>query len=644
MSDRIRHFFAAPEFADAEKTRVAQLLTRILWLVLAAAMVSSVALALPLGVVRRSELRLPLVGLCLSYALGSFVLQWLAHRGWVQVAAGALVAALWLTVTVGLWVVSGISSGRIVFLYPVVLVIAGVLLGQGGAAVFLGLSIAGMVGAYVGEHLGRVPVRPSAFRPADILGMSLMLAALVWISVRGRGSLVEVAQTAQENAAENERASRQLEAIQASVEHRVAERTRELTASTDALAAAVEIGRVAASAETVAALVGGVSARIAERFACYHVGLYLLDESPDSYRGATAVLAARSGTGGTGAPDLGYEVPMEEGSVFAEAVHSEALKLAFGSGVPRAAFALAQDALSMHRARLPDTAVEVVLPLIAGSSTVGVVDMHISDPGTFYQQSLDPLRMMANQIAVAIVAARRLQESQEALEAERERYRQHGQEGWTGLLQSGLVPGYRLRDRRIEPIGDTWYPEMDAALATERRIVGSALHQGTPSPAASPSGSTERVAVDGLDAAAPNRGAVGLPGASDGVEPLLGEVDKDHGEGAVAAVPLRIREQTIGVLHIRKRAGTGDWGADELELLDSLTDQLEAALESAWLYRETQRAAIQQRTMAEVGSRIREEVDIESVLARALAELGSALSAEQGAVLLTLEGAGEETA
>jgi GAF domain-containing protein len=337
----------------------------------------------------------------------------------------------------------------------------------------------------------------------------------------------------------------------------------------------------------VDALTSQVALMIAEQFECYHVGIYLLADGGDgvndvreneSYQETRAFLQAHGGAGGTGVPTFGHEVLLENGSVIAEAIRDRALKLAFGPNIPRTAFSLDPALLSDHSARLSETEVEVVLPLAVGSVPVGAIDMHIADLSVFYQQSLDPLRIMADQVAVAITAARRLQQSRAALQAERDAYRQISREGWIQLLQSGIVPGYRHRNHQVEPIGETWHPEMRAALRQNTRILTAEMEATTTNE------------VDGA--------------ASDG-------------GGAVASLPIHVREQTIGVLHIRKRQGTGNWTTRELELLDSLTNQLEAALESARLYRETQQAAIQQRTIAEVGSRDRYRGDSGPCVGRA---------------------------
>ncbi|MBN1249665.1 MAG: hypothetical protein JXC32_18525 [Anaerolineae bacterium] len=660
MIDQIRRLFVGPEFQDPEKTRVARLLTVILWFALLTAATALILSTTSLGdVLFPGERALP-TGLSAGLLVVTVLLQWVVHRGCrhtspvrVRIAAGVLLITLWLVVTLWLWLASGISGSWLVYAYPLILVFAGMLLGGQSAAAFMVLSIVGMVGAYIAERSGQLSTDLSPTSLADLGLVSFLLTVLTVVLIRGQRNMMQAVRAARQSAAENitasegERISCQLETVQASVEHRVAERTKELSVTMTALQAVAEIGRAAVSAEGVDALVSGVAPLIADRFGCYHVGIYLVDDSGGTHhrvgdeRSDCAVLKARGGPGGEGVPDLGYEIPavhttaMEDGSVITEAVQDQALKLAFGSDVPRTAVALAQDALSTHSARLPETAVEVVIPLVAGDAgagsdqrihrgaAIGVVDMHIADLSTFYQQSLEPLRIMADQLAVAVVAARRLEQSQSAIQAERDTHTQIDREGWVRLVESGVVPGYRFHGHRVEPIGDLWYPEMRAALLLDSRVVTSVADAIVSRPPPDPTIGDELENVDDVDVEV---------GVSD-------EERVVSTSGAVAAVPLRVRDQTIGVLHVKKRHEAGDWNARELELLDSLKDQLEAALESARLYRETQQAAVQQRTIAEVSSHIREEVDIESVLARALAELGGALAADQGAVLLTLEDA-----
>jgi GAF domain-containing protein len=103
------------------------------------------------------------------------------------------------------------------------------------------------------------------------------------------------------------------------------------------------------------------------------------------------------------------------------------------------------------------------------------------------------------------------------------------------------------------------------------------------------------------------------------------------------AVPITsgTRAQLIGALGVR-REGSEAWSEDELALLTTVTDQLAQTLENLRLLDETTRRAAREQTAGEITGRIREAVEIEMVLERALGELGRAFAAERGTAYLSL--------
>lgn len=95
------------------------------------------------------------------------------------------------------------------------------------------------------------------------------------------------------------------------------------------------------------------------------------------------------------------------------------------------------------------------------------------------------------------------------------------------------------------------------------------------------------------------------------------------------------RAQLIGALGVR-REQSGPWSEDELALVTTVTDQLAQTLENLRLLDETTRRAAREQMAGEITGRIREAVEIEAVLERALSELGHAFAAERGTAYLTL--------
>ncbi|MBN2003645.1 MAG: hypothetical protein JXA21_09840, partial [Anaerolineae bacterium] len=67
------------------------------------------------------------------------------------------------------------------------------------------------------------------------------------------------------------------------------------------------------------------------------------------------------------------------------------------------------------------------------------------------------------------------------------------------------------------------------------------------------------------------------------------------------------------------------WTQEEIEVLQTLTEQLAIALESARLYEDTQRRATRERLLREVTARIRGSSNPEAVLNTLLREVGNVL-------------------
>ena len=91
------------------------------------------------------------------------------------------------------------------------------------------------------------------------------------------------------------------------------------------------------------------------------------------------------------------------------------------------------------------------------------------------------------------------------------------------------------------------------------------------------------------------------------------------------AIPIRIGDQVIGVVDGHKSQDAGAWTREEILLLQTLTEQLNVALERARLYRETQRRAARERMVGEVTARMRESLEMQTVLKNAVQEIGQAL-------------------
>jgi GAF domain-containing protein len=120
-------------------------------------------------------------------------------------------------------------------------------------------------------------------------------------------------------------------------------------------------------------------------------------------------------------------------------------------------------------------------------------------------------------------------------------------------------------------------------------------------------------------------GTMGYYCDADAVVPMTDSVEVEDDGLPVLDVPIVVQDQVIGTIRARKPQGTGEWADEETRLMEALVAQLELALESARLYQDTQRRAARERLIGEITTRVRETLDIETVLKVATRELCQSL-------------------
>jgi GAF domain-containing protein len=191
-----------------------------------------------------------------------------------------------------------------------------------------------------------------------------------------------------------------------------------------------------------------------------------------------------------------------------------------------------------------------------------------SRPGAFDPDALAAFQAMADQVAVALDNARLFTENQAALEASRRAYGVLSRQAWIELLHNRGDWGYRYTHQSVAPITDEWPPEILQAVQAGQRV---------------------------------------QPGPG----PFKGE---EGGNEAALAVPLKVRDQVVGALSFRKSESKHTWAAEEVALLETLTEQLGLALESARLYQDTQRRAARERLTREITDQMRRATSVEGIV------------------------------
>ena len=104
-----------------------------------------------------------------------------------------------------------------------------------------------------------------------------------------------------------------------------------------------------------------------------------------------------------------------------------------------------------------------------------------------------------------------------------------------------------------------------------------------------------------------------------GVRPVFSTNKKSDDEGLL--VPLILHGQKIGTLKLKRKGSTSQWSERERVLVEKIADQVALALENSRLVDEAQKSALRDQMIANISTRVRETLDIESVVRTAATEL-----------------------
>jgi signal transduction histidine kinase len=91
------------------------------------------------------------------------------------------------------------------------------------------------------------------------------------------------------------------------------------------------------------------------------------------------------------------------------------------------------------------------------------------------------------------------------------------------------------------------------------------------------------------------------------------------------AIPLKLRDQIIGVIHFNSAQTDRKWSEDEIALAQAISERTALALENARLFSEASKNAERERVIADITSKISSATNIESILQTTIRELKEAL-------------------
>jgi GAF domain-containing protein len=304
----------------------------------------------------------------------------------------------------------------------------------------------------------------------------------------------------------------------------------------------------------------------------YHAGLFLLDEDDAGTDRRFATLRAATGPLGRQLLEQDYRLSLDGKSAISQCINEQQPVVISGEEEE----ALVADS-PLQRARS-----EAALPLYSRERILGALSVLSTQEDVFDEGIVAVLAAMADQVAVALDNARLFTQTGTALREVQAAQRRYLTEAWKEFLNirpetrfEYTQPGVALDDGG----GDLLRDARRAAMLHERSVA----IDSTPSDSEAESSQT------------------------------------------VLAVPLKLRGQVIGTLSLHETRRRRPWTSEEIAMAETIAEQVALTVENLRLMDEAQRRATRERLVGDVTARVRETLDLDTVLQSAAREISEAL-------------------
>ena len=235
---------------------------------------------------------------------------------------------------------------------------------------------------------------------------------------------------------------------------------------------------------------------------------------------------------------------------------------------------------------------ELTLPLQVAGRIVGALDVHATRVVAFSEQEIVALQGMADLLALAMENARLFAETQANLRELDALYRHYTAEAWQQFLRERAETlQYKSGDGDVPE--DVWESLFAQVRQAGRTITSESEGQGG-----------ERYYL--------------------------------------LALPVKLRRVPVGVLGFHRSAAAGPWRPDDIAAIETVADRLALAVDNVRLLEDAQRRAARERAIGAVTSRMRESLEVETVLRTAAEEMRRALNLDRLVVRLAMSDADQD--
>ncbi len=117
-----------------------------------------------------------------------------------------------------------------------------------------------------------------------------------------------------------------------------------------------------------------------------------------------------------------------------------------------------------------------------------------------------------------------------------------------------------------------------------------------------------------------------------GVRPIFAQSKPEETKAGSLQIPLVLHGQNIGNIKLIRKGASVKWSEKEKNLVGKIADQISLALENSRLVDEAQKNAQRDQMIANISSRVRETLDVESVIRTATMELRKAFDLKEAEI------------
>ena len=355
---------------------------------------------------------------------------------------------------------------------------------------------------------------------------------------------------------------------------------------------AAEIARDASGTLDLEELLRKAINLVRERFGFYHASVFLLDES-----GQYAYVRESTGEAGQQLKARRHRLAVGSASIVGQAL---------AAGEPVVVNDVSQSEIHHFNPLLPETRAEMGLPLKVGDELIGALDIQAAYTHAFGEEDVAVLRILADQLAIAVVNARLFAEAQQNLA--RHRYLHQ----ITAAAASATSVEEAIRNvveslHAVRPADGVavLVPAADAPESLQIAAwAGHALPAETLRQMRFPIG--EGIAGKAAASGQPFllRDASAMPDAPATLSPEM---------RAALAEPLLYRGELLGVLQLENPVAN-TYGDFELEMIRTLANSFAAIIANLRLLEQVRRRSDELQLLYEITAAASSHVDLNSLL------------------------------